>query len=175
MTTLALHRRLFGLLAVGLFVVVSGCGDATVSGRVLFDGRPLPGGRLTFLPADSSRGSIPSEISDQGNYQAVLPRGKIRVTVDNRELQGQGSQEGGSVNTKLPKDLPLSPEVKKLIAGVKDQKAPDDAPKPPSSRPTKLTGTYIQIPEKYYFSDKAGLEFTVEGGTQEHDILLTQK
>jgi hypothetical protein len=50
---------------------VAGCGagEGKVSGRVLFDGKPLPAGRVTFRPADSRMNSVSVELDEQGNIK----------------------------------------------------------------------------------------------------------
>ena len=76
-----------GLVLLLPLVVGCGPGQGNVSGRVLFNGAPLPGGRVTFRPADPRQNSVSAEIDRQGNYQAVLPAGEVKVCVDNRELE----------------------------------------------------------------------------------------
>ncbi|MEK7216680.1 MAG: hypothetical protein AAB289_13915, partial [Chloroflexota bacterium] len=94
---------------VFLLPIMVGCGgpsQAKVSGQVLLGAQPLPGGRVTFCPADSRQNSVSAELDELGNYQAVLPVGDVKVCVDNRELEPSPQFGGG-----LPPGLP--PEVKK--------------------------------------------------------------
>jgi hypothetical protein len=156
-----------GPVALLLVVVVAGCGQGrgSVSGRVLYNGAPLPGGRVTFRPADSAQNTVSVELDKDGNYQAVLPTGAVKVCVDNRELEPVVPFEA----PQLPPGLP--PGVKKAIGSAKPDKAP---PQTPQDAPHKLPGKYVPIPEKYYSVDTSGLQFTVEGGNQKHDITLTK-
>ena len=80
-----------GLLILAVAVVGCGPNQVKVSGRVLFDGKPLPGGRVTFRPADPSQNSVSAVIDEQGNYAAVLPAGDVQVSVDNSELEPRSS------------------------------------------------------------------------------------
>jgi hypothetical protein len=152
-----------GLLAV--FAVVIGCGTARgkVSGRVLYNGGPVPGGRVMFRPADSSQNSVSVELDEQGNYEAVLPVGEVLVSIDNRELEPRAPREGVVL-----KDLPVNPELKKVIGGGKS----DSAPPKSTDNVAKASGRYVPIPSKYYSAESSGLRFTVQGGDQKQDIEL---
>jgi hypothetical protein len=153
----ALASRL-GLLL--LLPVVTGCGpgQGKVSGRVLYNGAPLPGGRVTFRPADPRQNSVSAELDEQGNYEVVLPAGEVEVSVDNRELEPSGLLGGP-----LPPGLP--PDVRKALGG-----AGTDKPGPKS--PVKPSRRYVRIPDRYYITETSGLRFTVERGEQRHDIGL---
>jgi hypothetical protein len=150
-----------------LLLVVTGCGpgQGKVSGRVLYEGAPLPGGRVTFRPADASLNSVSAEVDEQGNYTVPLPAGPVQVSVDNRELEPRGRQDGAP-----PMDLPRD-VLEKLRGGGK----PDpEKRKPPENAPQKPTGRYVVIPNRYYDIETSGLEFTVQRGDQNHDIVLTK-
>jgi hypothetical protein len=154
----------FGLLILLPLVVGCGPGQGRVSGRVLYNGQPLPGGRLTFLPADPTRNSVGAELDEQGNYEAVLPAGEVKVSVDNRELEPRGPKDAG-----LPKDINLPSDIKKLLASAKADKAPPPSPAQAADKPA---GRYVPIPAKYYLAETSGLTFTVKSGSQQHDIEL---
>ncbi len=149
-----------------LLPVAIGCAPKTakVSGTVLYNGKPLPGGRLTFRPADPSRNSVMAELDEQGNYSTELPIGEVQVCIDNRELE--------PINTAPSTILPegLSPEIKQKLKG--DTKAGNASSGPPPNAPDKLPGKYVPIPEKYYTVEQSGLQFTVRGGEQKQDIEL---
>jgi hypothetical protein len=95
MTTF-LRVRAWALAALG---GLSGCGRATgsVTGRVLFRGRPLPGGRIIFVIGPGRR--LSAEINKDGTYALTgLPPGALRVALDPTSVplsgQGQGKREG---------------------------------------------------------------------------------
>lgn len=97
-----LHRNVVLSLAVllGSFGgMVSGCGDGrprrvAVSGQVLIDGKPLPGGNIKFVP----QGARPSlgTIDEEGHFtltcfdgeDGAIP-GKHRIEVVSNEVLGQ--------------------------------------------------------------------------------------
>ncbi len=156
---------------LGLFVpfaLAAGCSSAsemgTVSGRVLFNGKPLPGGFVLFRPANPRLNSVTVEIDEQGNYQAVVPAGDVKVSVDNRELEPRNARDAGPAPA-LPADL-----LKKMGA-VKPDTPPPEAP---ADAPDRPSGRYVPIPEKYSDTAKSGLGFTVFPGEQNHDIVLSK-
>jgi hypothetical protein len=138
-----------------------GCGGSgrsvehvEVKGRVLHKGEPLPGGRVTFVATD--RGfAISADIDEQGNYTIKAPVGAVIISVDNRML----SRQGVAAAKNLPKGAGRPPSE----GGGKDMLK--EAP------PVK--GTYKQIPSKYYLPETSGLTYTVQKGSQTHDIELT--
>jgi hypothetical protein len=139
---------------------MGGCSPAQgkVSGRVVFDGEPLPAGRVTFRPADPRQNTVSAELDAQGNFTVVLPLGDVLVSVDNREWEPRGP-----VDTELPKDLKLPPEAKKHFSAVKADRTSDKSP-----------GKYVLIPSKYYGAETSGLRFTVQAGDQKQDIELAR-
>jgi hypothetical protein len=143
-----------------LLSVVLGCGPAKgkVSGRVLYDGKPLPGGRVTFRPVDSTQNSVSAELGSQGDFEAVLPVGEVMVSVDNRELEPRSAPDAD-----LPKDLPVSTEAKKHLGSAKADRATE-----------KSSGKYVAIPSKYYNAETSNIRFTVTAGEQKHDIELSK-
>jgi hypothetical protein len=146
-----------------LLPIGAGCGadPVKVSGRVLLNGQPLPGGRVTFRPSDPRHTSVKAGLDEQGHYEAMLPVGAVSVSVDNRELEPPVPQGLGGP----PKGLPLRPDVKKVLSsGIPGKSAPNAPDRPP--------GKYVKIPGKYYAAETSGLEFIVEPGGQTHDIEL---
>jgi hypothetical protein len=126
---------------------------------VLLDGKPLPGGRVTFRPENSAFNSVSAELNEQGQYEAVqLPVGRIHVSVDNREFEPRPPRSPISIG--LPN---LPPELKSKIAAAPSRPAPTN-PKP--------SGRFVKIPERYYISEPEDLEFIVDANMQQHDIEL---
>jgi hypothetical protein len=163
---------LISLCGLLLLPLMAGCSPSQgkLSGRVLFNGAPLPGGMLLFRPADPKQNSVSTSIDENGNYQAQLPSGEVQVSVDNRGLKPPEPRPTG-----IPKGLPLPPDVRAKI-----EHAAKEAPKP-SGGPTETVagsargpGKYVEIPRKYYDVSTSGLKFNVQGGDQKHDIELTK-
>jgi hypothetical protein len=158
----ALAYRLAPLI---LFAAALGCGpgQGTVSGQVkLTNGKPLPGGWITFVPADPRQPPATARIDENGRYELTVAAGKVKILVDNRELEAQAAQGPAA---------PVLPEKIKLPA---DLNVPKPAPGqgPPPDAPEKLPGKYVRIDPKYHTVEKSGLEYTVSAGPQTHDVEL---
>src|SRR5262249_913694 len=139
-----------------------GPGQGKVSGRVLYNGAPVRGGWVTFRPADSRQNSVAAEIQADGSYSAVLPVGGVKVSVDNRNLEPQAPS--------APPPVPdLSPEARKALGNPTPGKA---APAAGGGGHEKPSGKYVQLPGRYYDVETSGLDFTVAGGEQQHDLEL---
>jgi hypothetical protein len=144
-------------LALGLLVVAAGCGKdkkkappyAEVSGTVLFHGKPLPGGQVTFVNEGGFTGS--ATIDENGKYKLSAPTGTVKIAVDNAMLQTGGGGRGRG---------PGPPQNKPMLK------------RPGAEAPQKMPGHYVQIPQKYYNPEDSGLTYTVTSGAQTHDITL---
>ena len=154
-------RLLTATLLLSLFS--GGCDNSgmgpqgEVSGKVTYQGKPLPGGQVTFV---TSKGyTFNAVIDPEGNYKRSVPVGEARVLVDNRMLLKS--------NEPSKPDLRHPPGVKPP-AGVKQ----DDTGT--SSVPT-ITGTYVPLPGKYSYPDASGLTYTVKSGTQTYNIDLSNQ
>jgi hypothetical protein len=147
---------LLGLLAVG-------CSSkkGTVSGKVTYNGKPLTKGMVTFLPESGQGGAFSSPIKEDGTYMVSgVPAGKMKIAVVPARVQNKtamtpqaGKSENGQVSETGKK---IMPRLAKKFAGVLE------APKGPSS----------DFPSHYSNPEKSGLEFTVTGGSETHDIEL---
>jgi hypothetical protein len=163
--------RRFGVLGrLGLLLllpILGGCGSGQgkVSGQVLYNGTPLPGGRLTFQPANPEQNAITVEIDEQGNYEAVLPVGMVQVSVDNRELEPSGPESAGP--PQLPPDI--KPDALKVLANGQNSQS---RPGPAENVPERPPGKYVQIPRRYSDIETSELSFTVQSGSQTHNIEL---
>jgi hypothetical protein len=79
-------------LPLGLFLLLLGCAGgskiemAEVSGKVLYKGKPLTGGLITFI---SEKGAVPATdvIEENGQYKISAPVGDVKIAVDNRMLE----------------------------------------------------------------------------------------
>ncbi len=134
--------------------VVGGCSgeavkpppSAEVSGKVLFNGKPVSGGEVTFVAVKGGFASG-GRIDESGNYKVTAPVGEVKITVDNRMLQkGRGAPRAGGPMLKKP-----------------------DGP-----TPQEMKGQYVALPPKYATADRTDLTYTVVSGSQSHDITLEQ-
>src|SRR4051794_115555 len=89
---------------LGFLVLTAGCSNpysvkqVEVTGKVLYKGAPLPGGRVTFAPV-KRRGGVPvtANIDEQGQYKIKVPIGENQIAVDNRML-GAPQRRGPTPN-----------------------------------------------------------------------------
>ncbi len=156
-------RLVCGCLSLGLLIGTTGCGKSLhstqheeVSGKVLFKGKPLPGGRVTFAAIEGGFAST-RPIDENGNYKINAPIGEVLISVENRMLKpggGAGKGKGGS-RTPGKEHHPKRPDSQVVDA-----------------EPTKGQ-RYVPIPERYANCDTSGLTYTVKPGPQTHDIELT--
>ena len=129
------------------FLSAAGCGGSAlpqgeVSGTVIYRGRPLPGGIISFV---SDRGfQNTAMIGPDGRYQIKGAIGPTKVTIDNRMLNKVQRSRGP--NSKL-----LTPSTE--------------------SSPS-VEGTYVPLPPKYLSADQSGLTCEIRKGSQDHDFKL---
>ncbi|TMQ34331.1 MAG: hypothetical protein E6K70_08195 [Planctomycetota bacterium] len=160
--------RGYSLLGLLLLVpILAGCGSAQakVSGQVLYNDAPLPGGRLTFLPVNPEQNAVSAEIDEQGNYQVVLPVGDVQIIVDNRELEPSGPPSAGL--PQLPPDI--KPDAMRVLGNAQKSQSRSV---PAENAPERPPGKYVQIPRRYYDVETSDLIFTVQSGSQTHNIEL---
>jgi hypothetical protein len=118
---------------------------AEVSGKVTFNGQPVPGGMITFV---ATKGGFSSggKIDENGMYKVPsAPVGEVKITVDNSMLMGKG------------------------------RGAPAQGPmlkRPGAEQAEEMKGHYIDLPAKYAQADKTDLTYTVVSGAQTKDIEL---
>ncbi len=94
-TSKLLFRLACGPLSLGLLALMSGCGQnihsvehTEVSGKVLFQGKPLSGGRVNFITVQGAFASS-GKIDENGQYQLKAPVGDVRISVMNQKLPPQ--------------------------------------------------------------------------------------
>ncbi len=150
-------RLICGCLSLGLLAGTMSCTKnphgtehVEVSGKVLFNGKPLPGGRVMFAAIkDGFAASAP--IDENGTYQIKAPIGEVLISVDNRMFQARGGAKPGQ--ERHPKRPDSQEEKAEPIKGRR----------------------YVPIPERYANADTSGLTYTVKPGPQTHDIELSDK
>jgi hypothetical protein len=145
-----------------LLPVATGCGESkgTVSGRVLYKDKPVPGGFVMFEPTQAGHKPVTTELDAEGHYQVTVAAGEVRISVDNREL------------APLPPPPP-PPVLPPALPGAIPPGAKLDQPHGPDKSAAKPhAGRYVEIPPKYYQTDTSELKYTVKSGSQTHDIKL---
>jgi hypothetical protein len=148
---------------LGLITSLGGCGTnvqhevehAEVSGKVLYEGKPVPGGQVGFVTV-SGGFAASGNIDENGNYEIKSPVGEVIITVTNSMLQSGGGGKGGAKKGGggKPKDLPH--------------------PGKQSGEAKAVEGHWVQIPSKYSDASSSDLRYTVKPGPQTHNIELTK-
>jgi len=147
-----------GCLWLALLVLVTGCPQkkatdmAEVSGKVLYQGKPLPGGTITFVNKNGPAFASGGNIDENGNYKVQAPVGEVKVSVNNAHLAPPGGMGRGKG--------PSAPAIK---PGLK---------RPGSEEPNKEKGQFVPIPDKYSDPDQSGLNYTINKGSQTLEIKL---
>lgn len=149
-------RLACGCLSIGLLILMTGCGKgsrgaqhAEVSGKVVFQGKPLPGGRISFVTAKEGLATT-AIIDENGNYKIDAPVGDVKISVDNSALQK--SRFGGGPPPKMHHPRPPGSEA-------------EDQP---------LKGQFVELPSQYKDPGSSGLTYTVKPGPQTHDVELSK-
>lgn len=82
-------------LFLGLLALMTGCAQSAhsvdhvdVSGKVLFQGKPLPGGRVNFITVKGAFASS-GAIDKDGHYQLDAPVGDVQICVMNETIPPQ--------------------------------------------------------------------------------------
>jgi hypothetical protein len=149
--------RWFLSLALAAAVCAAGCGggSASVSGEVTYDGKPLPGGNITFVSTEG-RGGGSATLDPSGKYTIVrLPAGTYRVSVVTSTLKP-------GIGMTKPKNY-APPAGASNPAGYK----------PPENE--DMSKRYVPIHADYESEKSSGLEFKVKAGANTINIPLAKK
>jgi hypothetical protein len=153
-------------LIVCLLLGTAGCAsNGTISGKVLYRGKPLPGGTVTFLPA-GGKGAFNSEIQQDGSYNLTqVPPGEVTIIVET-ESKNPAPQINPQVGAKEAKNVKNMREKRQEEKTRMLEWRTRSQPRLPSKE------QYVPIPASYKDPDKSGLTYTVTGGSQTYDIEL---
>jgi hypothetical protein len=140
-------------LSLCLLALVAGCNKRPtstkfyeVTGKILFNGKPLPGGRITFIAVNGGFANT-GNIGQDGQYKIEAPVGDVHISVDNTMLRQVAGAPHGPI---------ASPGMMEHSGGELDQ----------------VKGTYVRIPDKFYQVDTSGLTYTVKPEAQSFDVTL---
>jgi hypothetical protein len=145
-----------------LLLLALGCGSrASVTGKVTYQGKSMPGGMVLFI--HQNKGAFSAAIKEDGTYQiADLPGGSVKIAVT-----APAFGPGGPA----PRYVPTDEELEK-IQKTQPRLSKEDLKKMMGVRPATPKGKAVQIPEKYGDPEQSGLTYTVIGGPQTYDINL---
>jgi len=148
------RRRTWFILPVLLLSLGCGGPKGDISGKVIYLGKPLPGGTITFFSAENQMvGS--SSINAEGDYSmAKVPAGPVKITVTApfsiRNPAAPPPTKGGNKKTERGKMRPDLKEVKE----------------------EKRALIRLNFPTKYSMPDQSDLTYTVQPGHQEYSLDL---
>jgi hypothetical protein len=139
-----------------LFLLAAGCGTTkTVSGKVSFQGKPMPAGTVLFVQDKAGKtNTYTSQIAEDGTYTIPnLSPGPVKIAVQPLQPPNMPPRAGGQVMG-IP-TATFGPEGHNPYGNVKGDES-----------------KYVKnFPAKYKDPDTSGLTYTVEGsGSQTHDI-----
>ena len=135
----------FGVRATGLLVgcgLAAGCGPSgpvvcSVKGTVVYDGKPLPGGRIVFTNDAQTEEGVGDLTIDGAFDIARVPAGAVKAVVRNDHVKSM-----------------LSPQI---AAMINKKGGAAVAPDP------KVQGNkFVPIPGRYGDSASSGLSFTLK-------------
>ena len=178
-------------IALGLILLLAGCSKTgKVTGKVLMaNGQPLPGGTITFTPAEGKGNPAAATIKEDGTYEVNAPTGVCKVSIDNRAA-GKSYTPVGAGGMSAPKDLPKGEDgfAGKMPGFPKGMKKDTGPPKGETGAggiagamegkhetvgpTTPVAGKAVPINSKYYSPETSGIELKVKGGSQTLDIKL---
>jgi hypothetical protein len=146
---------------------------------VRYNGQNLKGGTVSFIPKEG--GAYTAAIGEDGTYTAVsLPAGEMTVTVStqllnpNVEKQQYGPGKAGKAAPRrgqTPSKAMVAKE-KSAIAKQNEQMAKALGLKITPDA-TEKSARYVPIPAKYGKPDETPLKVTLESGSNQHDLDLT--
>jgi hypothetical protein len=120
------------LVILLIAVAFGGCagksGQATVSGNVTLDGRPLKAGQIRFVPADG-QGTTAGTAIATGKFTALVPPGEKKVEITASKVVGKrkmyqtpDSPEVDVVEELLPPRYHVQTELKLTVGpGAQEQ------------------------------------------------------
>jgi hypothetical protein len=128
-----------------------------------------------FRPLDTSQNPVSAVLDQDGKYEAIVPAGEVKITVDNRSLKSpprgpvgvSGNPEGDQRPAGVPKNVPVAPPKGAMGEATRENNAPPITPQ-------TQVGKYVPIPEKYYDPDTSGLSLKVTRGSQPFNIELVK-
>jgi len=160
------HAARFGRVAVGCLclcgiLTAAGCGGkGVVSGKVLYQGQPLRGGSVAFVPEGG--GVMSSPIEEDGSYTIRnVPAGTVKITVETDSIRPASAMKGGPGGAAPPEMMKnTSSDPAKKFASEQEALMADRAKR------------YVRIPPQYGDASKSNLTYVVKSGKQEHNIEL---
>jgi hypothetical protein len=155
------------VLSLGLLAAGCGSGNGNVSGKVLYQGKPLTTGAVTFFPS-SGAGAFISRIEQDGSYRVEkVPVGNAKIAIHIPPAKRARDRAPQSPQQSMVQDI-KSGKVK--ISDETRAKLPSAMKK--DLEAASSTGETGPIPAQYSDPEKSGLEYMVTGGSHSYNIEL---
>ena len=140
-------------------LLLAGCSSyGTITGKVTYQGKPLPSGTVTFVPEQGGQ-AVTSDIRD-GEYKVTkISPGPAKIAVSTPSRPGE-------IASFIKKMQPSPEKTEKMAPGKSPPAGFDKSAEPPKPVP---------IPNKFNDPNNSGLTYTVKSGSQVHDIDLPAK
>jgi len=152
--------RMLVLIILALLLPLVGCSSnqpGSVLGKVSFNGKPLKGGSITFVPPAGP--SNYSTILEDGSYQIEpVTAGPVKILVETQSLLPPAALlRRGAPRNAAPEGAAASADLSKTSMGA---------------AAGSVNPRYVKIPDKYGELSTTDLEYTVKPGKQTYDIDL---
>jgi hypothetical protein len=157
------HQHLsFWVLLLCLWL--TGCGGikyGEVTGKVVYKGKPLPGGTIHFWP-EGAGAPAGATLEEDGSYKAVVPVGEVAVSIETESLATKPSPIPGMWGKgRRPTGIP--PEaLEQIKAQMQEQIKAQEGQR----------SKYVKIDGKYGKPKTSGIKTDIHTGTQEVNIEL---
>lgn len=140
-----------------LLLLAAGCSSkGTVVGKVTYKGKPLSAGMVLFVP-EQGGGAFRGDIQDGEYHVEKIPPGPVKIAITPASTS--------SPMEYVMKMRPPADVLEKAAPGTSVEQFTQPAPPPQAA----------SIPEKFLNPDTSGLTYTVQSGSQRHDIELPAK
>jgi hypothetical protein len=158
-------RRILAVAALAL-LTLSGCGrTGTVTGKVTLDGQPLKAGTVAFSSADGKKRTSSAPITDGQFTLTKVPTGPGTFTVNTSEVSDYLEKTERAAHP--PGTEKMKPAERQQIQQTFQKELTPDMEK-------RFKGAQL-VPPKYANPKTSGLTFTVQSGSQNHDLPLTSQ
>lgn len=146
---------MLGLLLLPLGLTIGGCGGGkgTVSGKVTYNGKVVPGGTVQIIPSNGP--AVGGDIGEDGRYSiANVSVGSASVVVETESAKPASAATTGPMMDAAGKEAYMK-KMKELPGGNQFE--------PKAKDPNR----YMRIPPEYSNRAKPKLQITVKSGTND--------
>jgi hypothetical protein len=167
-----MHKARLLLFVPFLLLPALGCSgsktaQAGVHGKITYNGKPVTGGIIAFIP-EGSGGNYAGQINPDGTYQIdEVPNGTCSVTIDALPDPGKAAEAYGGARGKQ-----MEEEGAKASKGGMKPGPGGMSPRPPGVEAPNQ-GQYMKLPDKYSDPKTSGLKANLTKGGNTFNADLT--